>query len=66
MEKHTTQEVLKQSGYHKVGSAEFVSDEEAYEYALDECLHGSEEMQKEFRDMLVDWFYSGGEWRRES
>ena len=38
---------------------EIVSEEDAYEYALERCLHGSEEDQKEFKEMLVDWFYSG-------
>lgn len=36
-----------------------VDDEQAYEYALERCLHGTEEDQKEFRNMLVEWFYSG-------
>ena len=39
--------------------------EQAYEYALERCLHGSEDDIKEFKEMLVDWFYSGGDWRRE-
>lgn len=36
-----------------------VPEEDAYEYALERCFHGSEEDQKEFKEMLVDWFYSG-------
>ena len=55
-----------QAGYHRWGSAEYVPENEAYEYALDHCLNGSEEEVKEFKEMLVDWFYSGGEWRREN
>lgn len=42
-----------------IEDGEIVSEEDAYEYALERCLHGSEEDQKEFKEMLVDWFYSG-------
>ena len=31
----------------------------AYDYALERCLKGTEEERKEFRGMLVEWFYSG-------
>lgn len=58
-------EVLKESGYHKYGKAIFVPDKEAYEYALDQCLYGAEEEQAEFKKMLVEWYYSGNDWRRE-
>lgn len=36
-----------------------VPEEDAYDYALDRCLHGSEEDQEDFKEMLVEWFYSG-------
>lgn len=36
-----------------------VEDDQAYEYALERCLHGTEEDQEEFHKMLVEWFYSG-------
>lgn len=36
-----------------------IEDDQAYEYALERCLHGTEEDQAEFRKMLVEWFYSG-------
>jgi hypothetical protein len=36
-----------------------VEEEEAYEYALDRCLHGTPQDRQEFREMLVEWFYSG-------
>lgn len=54
-----------QEGYHNDRESVFVQDKEAYEYALEQCLHGSEDDQKEFKKMLVDWYYSGGDWRRE-
>lgn len=42
----------------------FVPEDKAYEYALERCLSGSKEDQKEFREMLVEWFYSGN-WIKE-
>ncbi|WP_162858234.1 hypothetical protein [Mediterraneibacter massiliensis] len=41
-----------------------VSEEQAYEYALGRCLHGSLQDQQEFKEMLVEWFYSGN-WIKE-
>lgn len=46
-------------GYRKMGTKEFVEDEDAYEYALDTCLYGTEEEKQEFKEMLVEWFFSG-------
>lgn len=57
--------VLNEKGYHRVGTEEFVPDDEAFEYALDKCINGQEEDVKEFRAMLVEWYFSGGAWRRE-
>lgn len=34
-----------------------VDSSEAYEYALDRCLNGPD--HEEFREMLLEWFYSG-------
>lgn len=67
-ETKSTQEiekVLSSPGYHEMGTDTFVPESEAYEYALERCLHGTEEDIKEFKSMLVEWFYSGGTWRRE-
>ncbi len=58
------EEVLKEKGYHEYGTQVFVPEDEAYEYALERCLNGSEEEQKEFKEMLVEWFYSGN-WKKE-
>lgn len=48
----------------------FVPDESAFDYAIDHCtkfvpagFHKIEWTQ-DFREMLVEWFYSGGEWKR--
>lgn len=57
--------VVNRKGYHEVGTNMFVPEDEAYEYALAICLDGTEEGRKEFKEMLVEWFYSGGNWRRE-
>ena len=58
------EEVLKQKGYHEMGTNVFVPEDEAFDYALDRCMHGSELDQIEFRHMLVEWFYSGN-WIKE-
>ena len=67
LEREVPQEViekLKESGYHEIGACNFVPESEAYEYALERCLNGTEEEQKEFKEMLVEWFYSGN-WVKE-
>lgn len=43
-----------------------VEEDKAYEYALYRSLSGTEEDKKDFREMLVEWFYSGDWIRRES
>ena len=53
-----------EKGYHEIGTNVFVPDEDAYEYAFDRCMNGTEEEQNEFKEMLVEWFYSGN-WIRE-
>ncbi len=45
---------LNGSGYEEIGTGIFVSEEDAYQYAL-ERIGQSEELKKE----LVEWFYSG-------
>lgn len=64
-EKECVEEVLKEKGYHECSTNTFVPDDEAYAFALDRCINGSEGEQKDFKKMLVEWFYSGGDWRRE-
>ena len=48
-----------QNGYQEIGTNVFVADEDAYEYALDRCMNGTEEEQEEFKQMIVEWFFSG-------
>ena len=60
----SVEKVLSQKGYHELGTNVFVPEEDAYEYALDRCMNGTEEEQKEFKEMLVEWFYSGN-WVKE-
>lgn len=49
----------------------FVSDESSFDYAIDHCTNfvpagfHKVEWTDEFREMVVEWFYSGGEWKRE-
>ena len=42
-----------------------IEEEDAYNYALERCLCGSESDRKEFREMLVEWFFSGNWIRRD-
>lgn len=53
------------SGYIGVGpeSGTFVADEDAYRYAMERCQSGTEEEIKEFREMLVEWYFSGNWYR---
>ena len=67
LEKNIPEEVrekLKEPGYHQMGTGNFVPESEAYEYALEQCLHGSEEDIKEFKEMLIEWYFSGN-WVKE-
>lgn len=36
-----------------------IEEEQAYACALERCLSGTEQERKEFREMLVGWYYSG-------
>lgn len=50
----------------------FVPDKSAFDYAIDHCTNfvpaGFHKIKwtEEFREMVVEWFYSGGEWKREN
>lgn len=56
-----------EAGYIGIGPEEgtFVPVEDAYAYALERCLAGLEEEVKEFREMLVEWYYSGNWIKKE-
>lgn len=41
-----------------------VDEEQAFEYALERCTAGTLEEQAEFKEMLVEWYYSSN-WIRE-
>lgn len=41
-----------------------VEDNQAFDYALGRCLNGTPDDRKDFREMLVEWFYSGN-WVKE-
>lgn len=36
-----------------------VEEDQAYEYALERCMSGTPEDKEAFKEMLVEWFYSG-------
>lgn len=42
-----------------------VEDEKAFDYALERCLKGTLKEQQEFKEMLVEWYYSGNWVHRE-
>lgn len=50
-----------EAGYIGIGPEEgtFVPESLAYTYAMERCQAGTEEEVKEFREMLVEWYYSG-------
>ena len=45
-------------------SGTVVDEDMAFEYALERCTKGTLEEQKEFEEMLVEWYYSGN-WIKE-
>lgn len=52
--------------YRGIGPEEgtIVNEGDACAYAMERCLGGTLEEQKEFREMLVEWYYSGN-WIKE-
>lgn len=41
-----------------------VTEDQAFDYALESSLHGTLQDQRDFRELLVEWFYSGN-WIKE-
>lgn len=57
-------------GWTNTTDGTFVLEEDAFDYAIDHCtnfvpsgLHKIE-WTDDFREMVVEWFYSGGEWKK--
>lgn len=52
--------------YRGIGTEEgnIVEEDQAFDYAFERCTKGTLEEQKEFREMLVEWYYSG-DWIKE-
>lgn len=59
-ETETVKDKLNGPGWEAVGSGIFVPEEDAFDYALERVMQGTQEEKKEF----VEWFYSG-EWIKE-
>lgn len=53
-----TREKLNGSGYKELGTGVFVPEEDAFSYAM-EKISQDEDLQKEYKEMMVEWFYSG-------
>lgn len=53
-------------GYLGIGpeTGTFIPAESSFEYAMERCIHGTPDDKREFREMLVEWFYSGN-WIKE-
>lgn len=53
-------------GYMGIGpeSGIFIPEGIAFEYAMERCIKGNPDDKKEFRTMLMEWFYSGN-WIKE-
>lgn len=55
----------RESGWAEIRTGTFVSDEDAFDYALENCFETVPagvrllKWTREFREMLVGWFYSG-------
>ncbi len=49
------------TGYQGIGpeAGIFVETKDAYSYAIERCLYGTNEERREFRKMLTEWYYSG-------
>lgn len=58
------------AGWTNTADGTFVLEEDAFDYAIDHCTNfvpagfHKIEWTDEFREMVVEWFYSGGEWRK--
>lgn len=58
------EEKLNGSGYKEIGTDLFVPEEDAFNYALEQCLEivpggiCGFSWKQEFKEMLVEWFYS--------
>lgn len=57
-------------GYKNITDGTFVPEESAFDYAIDQCTNfvppgfRKIEWTQEFREMVVEWFYSG-DWVKE-
>ena len=49
--------------YQNWKTGEEVSDDDAYRYALN-AVKEDPRLMEEFRSATVEWFFSGGQWRK--
>lgn len=63
-------EKLNGPGYSALDSDIFIPEEKAFDYALEQCMEfvsgdiGKIKRKQEFKEFLVEWFYSGN-WIKE-
>ena len=69
-EQDRVEEKLNGPGYTEIVTLNFVPEEDAFDYALEQCVESAPqgfrdiEWTQKFREMLVEWFYSGN-WIKE-
>lgn len=53
-------------GYIGIGPerGNYVPEDKAFTYALEHGLHGTKDEVNEFREVLIDWYFSGN-WIKE-
>ena len=60
--------MIKNIEFRGIGKEEgiIVREDQAFDYALERCLNGSMAEQQEFKDALVEWYYSGNRLKEEA
>lgn len=51
------EEKLNGAGYMEMGTRIFVPEEDAYDFAM-ERISQDDDLKKEFKETVVEWFYS--------
>lgn len=61
------------AGRKNLNDGTFVREEDAFDYAIDHCIENAPPpgfykipWTQEFKDVVIEWFYSGGEWKKEN
>lgn len=69
-DRNASENKLNGPGYRNLTTDVFVPEEDAFRYALEQCVHvvpegfNKIEWHPEFQDMVIDWFYDE-DWIKE-